>query len=221
MSRRLQDMKAEQELSIYLDKYFYPKISVNGSIKSIDRITDINLQMKGVDVQISFYQSTNILYLDEKAQLYYINNNLPTFAFEIDFLNRSKQLTQGWLYNPNYITDYYLLIYPNAVTSNISEITHNDFTNTELLFISRNAILDYLHNNGLDMNNIIQISNDIRLNNKYGKTLIPNVNDFWFILSDSKFYSETPLNIVIRRKVLNELALHIYSVNQNIFNILK
>ena len=42
-------------------------------------------QLKGKDVQFSIEELENII-IDEKAQIYYINKNIPTFAFEIDFL---------------------------------------------------------------------------------------------------------------------------------------
>lgn len=86
-SRRNQDMTSESELGKFLDKYLYKELLKSGAFKSITRETEKEVQLNGVDVTCV---ATNgaVYRIDEKAQLYYINKNLPTFAFEVDFFTR-------------------------------------------------------------------------------------------------------------------------------------
>lgn len=212
MGRRNMDMSAEKELGKFLDSYFYPCLMKDFNIGTY-RVEDINYQFMGVDVCLHI---NNVeYYLDEKSQLYYINKNLPTFAFEIDFINTSNQLSQGWLFNKELITNYYLLVWPYATTNKLSGIQSENFTKVECLIIDRTKIINYLNFRGWDYDNISNKAFDIRMENTIGKISIPNENNFYFYHSDPNIYSEQPINIVIRKNILLELAEVGYVVSRN------
>ena len=99
--------------------------------------------------------------IDEKAQLYYINQDLPTFAFELQFL-KGKQRCTGWFLNENLVTDYYLLIWPHAKTAKVSEIKKDDFTVLDALMISRHKIHSFLSRNGLNQDELLCTANSLR-----------------------------------------------------------
>lgn len=209
MSRRAIDMRAEQELAQFLDKKLYPEIVKGKSDSGWKRNYDIPLQKRGVDGKLIINGQSYIV--DEKATLYYINRNLPTFAFEIDSY-QGAYLTKGWLFAPEYLTTHYMLIYPNATHNDLRVITSNDFQNTTCIFVSRSRIVEYLKSNGYDQKRIEDDSCRIRAARSYGKNLIPGINDFYYFLSTPSSYSEAPFNVIIRRRVLEKLADFVITV---------
>lgn len=193
------DMRAEQELAKYLDRNLYPNI--NGA--EWMRNNDVTKQLRGVDGYLTINGEQYVV--DEKATLYYINRNLPTFAFEINSYQRGC-LTDGWLYASKYDTTHYMLIYPNASTSYLGNIQSTDFCNTTCTLVERQAIINYLASNGFTKERIEQDAEILRRNRNYGKRLINNVNGFYYFLSDPTKYSEEPFNVIIRRYVLEQLS---------------
>ena len=94
-SRRTEDMSAEGQLGIFLDRYLYSRLEEAGRIRSFRRVRDRSGQLRGTDVILTAPEG-GALRLDEKAQLYYLNRDLPTFAFELSFLLQGKEVP-GWL----------------------------------------------------------------------------------------------------------------------------
>lgn len=213
MSRKAIDMGAEHELSLFLDEYFYNRLLQNNKIVSFERIKDKSLQLQGIDVIITTKKST--VNIDEKAQLYYINQGLPTFAFEVNFLNKNGALSPGWLYNKNLLTDYFVLIWLTATHNNLQEIKAEDFINAECMMIKKTEIINYLSGVGYTEKLIEKIAMDLRSQEQYGKYIIPDQTDFYFYLSPPDNYSEQPINIVIRKDLLIRLAVRIYVVSKN------
>ena len=110
------DFNAEKVINEFLRKYFYQKIVDKNIIKAFRHITDSNLQHEGVDTIIITLRDVEV-HIDEKAALDYAKIDLtekalPTFAFEISYLNREGVLTEGWLTNSKYSkTEDYLLVW--------------------------------------------------------------------------------------------------------------
>jgi len=73
------DLNNEKRLAVLLNKY-YKKYLKKYYFKRVS--TGIE-QRKGVDVKFIHKKTKQEFLIDEKAQLDYLNNNLPTFAFEI------------------------------------------------------------------------------------------------------------------------------------------
>ncbi|OEF96110.1 hypothetical protein [Desulfuribacillus alkaliarsenatis] len=210
MSRRSEDMNAEVQLSRFLDKHFYTWLEKQNNNISVERSTDPNDQMKGIDICI--HSEKGKLFIDEKAQLYFINKGLPTFAFEISFMNRKKELAEGWLFNNELLTDYYLLIWPYATKK--ENVKTEDYTRLECLLIKKRKIQNYLSNKGWNKDRIYKRANEIRKESLFGKIEIENESNFYFFFSKPKDYSEQPINIVIRKNVLRELASREYVVTK-------
>lgn len=76
-SQFMADLKKEAFLAKYLDG-LYPKLFKKSSF-SLQRVRDLSQQHKGVDLILTNHY--NSYYVDEKAQLDYLNRSLPTFAF--------------------------------------------------------------------------------------------------------------------------------------------
>lgn len=93
VSRRAADMNAESELAEFLDENLYSQLLGEGKFLSIERMAEKEQQLQGIDVTAKTQNS--VFYIDEKAQLYYINKNIPTFAFELQFLKGGRVIEGG------------------------------------------------------------------------------------------------------------------------------
>lgn len=215
-SLRKQDSKAEEQLAKYMDIYFYDRLNT-----PYERIKDRDLQLKGVDVILDSYN------IDEKASLYYSNAMIPTFVFELDFMSGNNSHT-GWFLNENLLTDYYMLIWPNVrdsyderlkkwIRKDVSEITVNDFTIVEAMLINKKKINLEFERRMLTIERLLAYVKAIRLAtnvDKYTKGIILD-DDIKIMLSDR--LNEKPINLVVKKKLLYELADRVYLISQDGF----
>lgn len=194
-SKYYEDKRKEELFGTWLDKHFYSRIIPY--YKEITRVSDITIQKKGVDVIIEKEDGKKI-YIDEKATLHYINKKIPTFAFEI--MNMTSG-TQGWLYNPDYITDYYVLAWPNATDERIPDA--EAFVDTEIMCIERSKVLQLLTDKGLTENRILDLV-------KYYKSQLSKAHKFEIApeiqLNFNMTLAEKPINIVVKKKLLEQYA---------------
>lgn len=202
ISRRKSDMGAESEMAKFMDKYFYAPLLAEGAFSSIQRITNPDMQKSGIDV-IATYKGKEF-FLDEKAQLYYINKDLPTFAFELEYLMDGKPRT-GWLLNEQLRTTHYLLLWPFATVEKAQQLTADRITEVSGLLITKKKLLQYLDSHGLNQLALRKMVVDVRKSRQYGKIDIHKSGVYLFA-SDPKDYSEAPINIVVRREELNKIA---------------
>ena len=212
-SRRRTDMAAEQELASFLDSYLYKPLLEEGRFTSIKRIEEVEMQLKGVDVEAT--TNTRVARIDEKAQLYYINKNLPTFAFELQFLKDAQTYT-GWLLNPELLTNYYLLIWPMATTDKVRDLKKDDFTELDALMISRRKIHDFLDKNGFTCDILIHTADQLRQQGRLGKVKTKRSGIYYYV-SDPQKYAESPINLVIGKNHLLQLADAHYKITKNGF----
>ena len=180
-SRRTEDMSAEGQLGIFLDRYLYSRLEEAGRIRSFRRVRDRSGQLRGTDVILTAPEG-GALRLDEKAQLYYLNRDLPTFAFELLFL-RQGGLTPGWLCREGLDTDRYLLVWPFARRDRPKGIRWTDFTRVDCLLLDKAAL---------------RRAGERRRD-------IPGLPDAYYVASDPARYGEAPVNLVIRRARLLSL----------------
>ena len=213
-SRRSADMAAEAELASFLDEYLYAPLLAEGHFESISRVHDKEHQLKGVDVVVTTGKTTGNI--DEKAQIYYVNKNLPTFAFELQFL-KYGEVIEGWFLNDGLSTDYYLLIWPQATTDSIYELTKETFTRLDALMISKKKLRSRLEELGLSKAVLMQKAAELRRNRVYGKTATGHKGIYYY-LSDSRKYVEAPINIVVSKAILQELATAHYEVTPQGFH---
>jgi len=216
-SRRGADMAAEAELASFLDEYLYAPLLAEGHFETIRRVFEKEQQLKGVDVVVS--TGKTIGNIDEKAQIYYVNKNLPTFAFELQFL-KYGEVIEGWFLNDRLCTDYYLLIWPQATTDNIYELTKDKFTCLDALMISKNKLRMRLEELGLSKEVLTNKAVELRRNRAYGKTATGHKGIYYY-LSDSRKYVEAPINIVISKSILQEIASAHYAVTPKGFKRIK
>lgn len=224
-SLRKQDMKLETELSLFLDEYLYPNILRQYKAYSkFIRIKNKNQQLLGIDIIIENTDKSTIN-IDEKASVYYSNAMIPTFAFEIDSYqgNRNK-LVPGWLLNDNLETNYYNLMWPNVkcvqnkekewIRKPLSEITKSDFTIIESMMINKNKLIERIEKDIGPKSQLLEYANRIRRNDLTLKN-----NKFKLAAGYNIVYTENrkekPINLVIKKNILSDVADAIYLVSQD------
>jgi len=129
--------------------------------------------------------------VDEKAQLDYINKDLPTFAFELSYFKKNIQ-KKGWLFDTSKETMFYALI--TSIYSNNS----NSYTSCKITFVNRKKLLSFLNNTGLNEDYLNTFCLDNK--NKHGKIKLPRLHHktegYLFISSENK--AEKPINLILR-----------------------
>ncbi len=101
MSFFQRDLTKEKLLAPYLDAK-YAELNL-----SFERVDNLKLQKKGVD--LIYNHNGKLFFIDEKAQLDYINKSLPTFIFELSYLKNGVE-KMGWLLDKDKITTHYFLL---------------------------------------------------------------------------------------------------------------
>lgn len=212
-SRRNDDMSAEAQLGFFLDTYLYDRFPKSDAFSRIERMHNKADQLAGVDVR--FTSKDGAVYdVDEKAQLYYLNKSLPTFAFEIQFL-RNRQETIGWLCNNTLKTDLYLLIWPYATQDTPKGIRWEQFTKADCLLVSKKRLLSMLEREGLTIERMLQDAARFRQEGRFGKIAINGVRGIYYFASDAQKYREAPINIVIAKDRLLGIAQRQYVVTKD------
>lgn len=209
-SRRSDDMSAEAQLARFLDQYLYNEFPNKDAFVSIERVRTKELQVSGVDVLFTA-KDGRVFNVDEKAQLYYLNKDLPTFAFEISYL-RGERVATGWLCNTALKTDLYMLIWPHATQDTPKGIRWSQFTKAECLLVERKKLLEMLERQGLSLKKISDQANAIRAAGKTGRIPIHDIPGIYYYASDPSRYKEAPINIVITKERLSSIAQRRYIV---------
>lgn len=138
MSFFKRDLLREQQLSIYLDSV-YKKLDLD-----FERVKSLKLQHKGVD--LIYHAFNKDYFIDEKAQLNYINKSLPTFTFEISYLKNTQEKI-GWFMDATKITTHYFLV-TNIYAFNKNELTKG-FKKCTITSVNKRKLQSFLHSIGL------------------------------------------------------------------------
>jgi hypothetical protein len=187
------DLKKEKQLSLLLDSQYQSKLKHY----SFERITDLDQQLKGVDVIFTHKEKGDSYCIDEKAQLDYINEDLPTFAFEISYQKNGEE-KEGWLFNKAKKTDFYSLI--TAIYSDAPDA----YTYCKITLVNRVKLLAFLNTRGLDKSLLVSKPQ------QHGKHVLKKLNQksegYLYFSKDNK--AEQPLNLILRLDFLikNKLA---------------
>lgn len=200
-SYRGRDMHVERVIAQYLDEHLYN----DGRFTRHERTDEREEQLKGSDIIISV-PSLGIkdAVVDEKAITHYMIRQIPTFALELSFLSQSGNIVEGWLTDSDKATEYYLMMWPLAIKPWNIEI--EDIKSIDYMLVKRSDILQWLANQGWTVDKLREKAISIR-NTFTEDGAIEKVNgkDYWFYLTTK--LSEHPINIVIRKKVYESLAL--------------
>ena len=223
-SFRYNDMKAEEQLAEFMDKYFYSRLHDQNSQSVIyERKHDKEGQLKGVDVELKINEKT--IYIDEKASLYYSNTMLPTFAFEIDSIQKyHEKPVLGWFLNDELITEYYMLIWPNVkcrqsgntwVRKDIRELQVSDFTIVEAMLIDKKQLTIELGKMGCERTWLLEYAKRLREKMVGREEYVTEPINENVKITYTGTLAEKPINAVVRKSFLKSIAKAIYLISED------
>lgn len=190
------DLSKEKNLTPLLDCYYQKHLRHY----TFERVSQLRQQLQGIDLILKDRQSGKQFYLDEKAQLDYINESLPTFAFEL-FYQKDGVQKQGWLFDASKKTQFYALI------TCIFSDEKDEFTSCNITFVNREKLIFLLDKNGLSRTCLEQIISENQ--NVHGKLELEQLNakteGYLFFSTQNK--AEGPVNLVLRLDYLECLGV--------------
>lgn len=189
------DLKKEKLLQYFLDIQYQKHLK----LYTFKRNNSLKDQLLGVDIYLT-HKVTNKQYsVDEKAQLDYINEDLPTFAFELSYL-KNGTVKPGWFIDSKKTTDFYGLV------TSIYCDEPNKFTSCKYYFVNRVKLIDYLSSR-------INLKS-IERPQKHGISLVPNLfaKKEGYLYLSSKNKIEQPLNLILKLDFLikNNVAKQLF-----------
>lgn len=206
------DLNQEQILGRHLDKVYASQKRPG----TLTRVSSPDYQNSGVDLIYSDENKNGRFsyYIDEKAQLTYLNKSLPTFAFELSYILGNEQ-KKGWLFDSRKITYYYFLITSIYLKQGVSKLTHeDDIAECTLTKVHRGNLQKMLSNTkvtnpnsddllkqfeGIELTALVceQISDKLRASEQGSSTTKTlQLNEYMKMLYTG-FLAEKPINIVI------------------------
>ena len=213
MSRREMDSRGEKAMSVFLDKYFYPKATEKRVLAYCERIYAKKLQKKGVDVLIDKDKK-----LDEKAQLYYINQPINSFAFEIDYYDeKTETVVDGWFIGNNETDEYLLMWIPEARTNHINRLVAEDFICVNADLLQKKRIQSYVEKLGLTKKVLKEKA--FMMRNENIERL--DFGAMCHMVYSIKGFSEKPINLVVDKTVIDDLSDRIFEIKKDELKIIR
>ena len=190
------DLSKEKQLIPLLDFYYKKCLKQY----AFERISNLRQQRLGIDLILKNKISGALFYVDEKAQLDYVNESLPTFVFELFYEKKGFQ-KQGWLFDPSKKTHFYAL-----VTSIYSD-EENVFTSCNITFVNRKKLIQHMKKLGLTedfLGKTTMANKDL-----HGKLVLeqlhPKNEGYLFFSTQNKV--EKPINLVLKLDYLVEIGV--------------
>ena len=196
------DLSKEQKLGLFLDTIYAKKFDSNFQTH---RIVDKKRQLTGIDLEIHDCRKRNdvkIYFVDEKAQLDYLNKSLPTFAFELSYLKKGKY-RKGWLIDEQKEAAYYFLV------TDIQTDATDEFKSCKITSINRRKLLDLLEQKNLTPLRLKTYDQTVRADKKNGKIVIKELNASkeGYIFSSHSNKAEKPINLVLKLNYLLKMGV--------------
>lgn len=196
MSTFDQDLNKEHLLGHFLDR-IYAQLQYD-----FKRVDDLDLQNRGVDLVL--IHNGKEYFIDEKAQLDYLNHSLPTFTFEVSYLKNGKW-RKGWLFDNRKITDHYFLI--TGIFTRSKSCEHG-FTSCCITSINAKKLRKYLENIGLGWDVMSYYDAQIRSSDQKQNIPLRNLKEkeegclYYSVQKDEK-----PLNLKLYLKWLVKIGV--------------
>ena len=171
---RAKQEQQEQWVGMWLDKYFYPKVS-----GMFSRNIYTETQKRGIDVYLT--GNTKCISIDEKAGVAWCNTNLNKYSLElsiltIDEFNRKHEIN-GWYMSDTLSTHMALVFINSAQTYNDRYLASSAITDATVVVIDKAKLQEKLNIMGWTKQNLKAKSDQIRNAwNVYGKDYKYHVN---------------------------------------------
>lgn len=208
MSKFAADLNTEQILTEYLD-IIYTEIGL-----STIRVFDSENQNKGIDLVIDHNHKT--YFVDEKSQLHYLNQRLPTFAFELNYLKQDV-LKKGWLFDKNKTTQFYFLVTEIILKNGKKTLESKyDVESIKILSVNRSKLLNLLDYKSLNEQSLKKIIDDLRHEKDFGRHTLKHLDKRKEgVVHFNESLAEQPMNLVLKLDFLiqEKVAKIIYPIS--------
>ena len=190
------DLEKEQKLSVLLDAYY----SKHLRYYTFERIHNQRRQFEGIDLELIHSKTKKTYLVDEKAQLDYVNEDLPTFAFELSYLKNNVE-KEGWLFDKGKRTDFYSLI------TSIYSDEPGVYTSCKITFVNRSKLISFLATKGYTKNEFSTIQNIHK--ETHGVVVLERLDarTEGYLYCSSKNKSEKPVNLVLKIDFLIKIGV--------------
>ncbi|SIS38547.1 hypothetical protein SAMN05421766_101298 [Zobellia uliginosa] len=187
------DLEREQRLYILLDRYYKHYLKHY----TFERVSDLSRQLKGIDLIFRHKTNGKQFFIDEKAQLDYVNENLPTFAFELNY-EKKGSLKKGWLFDTSKKTDFYALV------TSIYADAPNTFTSCKITLVNRQKLIALLKRRSITAASIKKYA--LLRQKLHGKIKLDMLHhrSEGYLFSSTKNKVENPLNLILKLDFLEE-----------------
>jgi len=223
-SFRNNDMKAEKQLADFMDRCFYSKLyDLQGNKVKFERKIDRQSQLDGIDVEI--IAGEHKFLIDEKASLYYSNAMIPTFAFEIDSIQRGHlEPVKGWFLNDSLATEYYMLIWPNIkcekidkqwIRKDIGKLSSYDFTIVEAMLVEKRKLRIEVEKHGLNKEYLLAYAKNMRNGLKNSEENVAKDIDDKIKIMYSGRLAEKPINAVVKKELIKRAAKATFLISED------
>ncbi|WP_431127045.1 hypothetical protein [Flagellimonas flava] len=190
------DLSRERLFSHFLDGQYQKCLKYY----SFKRTSNIEEQLLGVDLTFTHKQTGSVYHIDEKAQLDYLNTNLPTFAFELCYEKDGEQKI-GWFLDVNKKTDFYSLI------TGIYADEKDCFTTCNITFVNRKKLLDFLNSKGITREKMMRLTHSQP--HYHGKMQLENLDSFseGYLFFSRRNKIEKPVNLILKLELLYSIGV--------------
>ncbi len=178
------DLEKEGLLSVYLNSCYDKRLRHY----TYQRIPDIEQQLQGIDLYFKNKRTGKAYAVDEKAQLDYINEDLPTFAFELSYLKNGNEKI-GWFLDQRKKTEFYALI--TAIF-----LDEQEYSSCKITLVNRKKLLQKLAGVGLDLDHLKSYRATASHGRRRLQQLDPRKEGYLFFSSKNKV--EQPLNLILK-----------------------
>ncbi|MEX0275748.1 MAG: hypothetical protein AB3N16_15360 [Flavobacteriaceae bacterium] len=190
------DLEKEKALFSLLDRYYTEQLRHY----HFQRITQLKQQLQGIDLILTHTHTGTSYFVDEKAQMDYINDDLPTFAFEL-FYQKKGGDRLGWFLDSSKKTQFYALV--TAIYSDEPKL----FTSCKITLVNRQKLLGFLRERKLDMPKFKALRGATMEN--HGKICVPELLDRTegYLYHSKQNKAESPFNLILRLDFLIQKGL--------------
>ena len=181
------DLEKEQRLAVLLDAYYLKNLKQY----TFKRVSDKKSQLAGIDLIFTHKDTGHDYYIDEKAQLDYVNEDLPTFAFELCY-QKNNTTKEGWFYDANKKTDFYALV------TGIYSDEPKRYTSCKITLVNRKKLISFLQKKRIDKNTLDNYVQNHRLDQ--GKVEVKELNpkSEGYLYNSSIKKAEKPVNLILK-----------------------
>ena len=190
------DLRKEQQLSVLLDSIYQKYLKHY----DYERVNALKRQLQGIDLVLTHRTTQNEFLIDEKAQLDYLNDDLPTFAFELHY-QKNKEAKQGWLFDKAKKTDFYALI--TAIYVDEPDV----YTSCKVTFVNRAKLILFLETRNITPKRLEKHLNAAQ--EHHGKIEMAglDVKKEGYLYCSTQNKAEKPINLILKLDFLIEKGI--------------